>query len=60
VRAAIADRSTSDSRRGLMKILSPTQIESNAPEASTCSDTSSNSSTLVTPKSTPRFARLIP
>ena len=60
VRAAMAESSTRDSSRGLAKRLSPTQTESNAPEASACSETSSSSSLLVAPNSTPRFGRLSP
>ena len=60
VRAAMAERSTSDSRRGLAKMLSPTQTESKAPDASACSEMARSSSTLVAPNSTPRFGRLNP
>ncbi len=60
VMAAKADNNVTDSKRGLARRLSPTQMVSNAPEASPCVAKSKRSRTVTAPRITARLGRMSP
>ena len=60
VMPASAERSVTDSRRGLARRLSPTHTASNTPARSASTARSRSSGTLIAPSTTARFARISP
>src|SRR3990172_1291215 len=60
VTPARAERSVTDSRRGLARRLSPTQTASKVPERSASTVRSTRSRAWIAPRTTARFARISP